>query len=201
MKLQCETLADKALVAAQLRDFPTARATLDQARVLGPNNAHLADQIRRVEELQQAARRSVAPAGISPDDGPSSTVSVGNASTAPGSATKPEFADLPFKRRAEIGRLYREGVVAMEEQRREDAIRYWELVWGSAPDYQQVKENLLQEYLVQGMEAFAAGQLDQSITIWEKALKVSPDDTRTKGYLARAYDQRARIMRLKDEEK
>ncbi len=195
MVIKCENLADQAVARAQAGDFAAAGQALDEARRLIPDNAHLHDQARIVEKLQQQARAASAPAhsAVSAADG-KETATVESGRQAP---RKPRYADLPFKRQAEIGRLYREGVRALNENRREDAIRYWELVSSSAPDYQQVAENLKQEYLVQGMEAFAAGHLDQAISIWEKALEVVPGDERAQGYLARAYDHRARIKQLK----
>ncbi len=193
--LQCETLADRALASAQAGNFQAAQTDLDRAHSLAPGNRHLADCTRSIERLRNRARASAAqtPAG---GHRQGTSVPPSPAVTAP----RQSYADLPFKRQAEIGRLYNEGVRAMEEQRRDDAVRYWELVWSSAPDYQQVAENLKQEYLVQGMEAFAAGRLDLAISTWEKALRVDPGDARTKGYLARAYDHRNRIKRLKADE-
>ncbi len=192
--VRCRTLADRARASAQAGNFQAAEADLDQARKLAPDNPRLTEAAHSIELLrkQSADRRATAgnPAPRTTTRDPSNTPT-----------PRTSYADLPFKRQAEIGRLYQAGVAAMENQRRDDAVRYWELVWSSAPDYQQVAENLKQEYLVQGMEAFAAGQLDQAISTWEKALEVDPGDTRTKGYLARAYDHRSRIKRLKADEK
>jgi len=192
--LQCETLADRALASAQAGNFRAARTDLDQARKLVADNPHLIETAHNIELLRNRSEADRGTAG-SPDHRTTTQ------SPSPTPALPMSYADLPVKRQAEIGRLYRAGVNAMEEERRDDAVRYWELVWSSAADYQQVAENLKQEYLVQGMEAFAAGQLDLAITTWEKALNVAPEDARTKGYLARAYDHRSRIKRLKADEK
>ena len=110
---------------------------------------------------------------------------------------KPSFASLSAKDKQEVADLYRSGLQAVEESRHDDAIRYWELVWSRAPDYQQVAENLKQEYLAQGMEAFADGRLDQSIEIWQRAQTVAPGDAKTNGYLARAYEHKSRIQEIK----
>ena len=115
----------------------------------------------------------------------------------PTSPTKPRFSTLSARDQQEVADLYRSGLQALEERRHKDAIRYWELVWSRAPDYQQVAENLKQEYLAQGMDAFADGRLDQSIEIWEQAESVAPGDPRVRGYLARAYEHKSRIREIK----
>lgn len=107
---------------------------------------------------------------------------------------------LSPSRRAQIAALYRKGVVAAETGRRDDAARYWELVWSAAPDYQQVGDFLKREYLARGMEAFAAGRLDAAVTIWEKALEVGPGDPRTLGYLARAHEHINRPREIRSAE-
>ena len=108
-------------------------------------------------------------------------------------------ASLTPERRAEVADLYRRGMTAAESGRRDDAVRYWELVWSAVPDYQQVADHLKREYLVMGMESFATNDVDGAVQQWEKALAVDPEDARTRGYLARAYEQRARIDKIRSE--
>jgi len=110
---------------------------------------------------------------------------------------RPTFAQLPASRRAEIEDLYQRGATAAAAGRRDEAIRYWELVYDVAPDYQKVSDHLKQEYLARGMEAFAAGRLDRAIEIWEQAQVIDPDDPRTQGYLARAYEHRTKIQQIR----
>jgi tetratricopeptide (TPR) repeat protein len=112
---------------------------------------------------------------------------------------QPTTAGLSPERRAEITDLYRRGMAAVQTDRRDDAVRYWELVWSAAPDFQRVGEHLKREYLVRGMESFAANDVDGAVRDWEKALAIDPDDARARGYLARAYEQRARIDKIRSE--
>ena len=84
----------------------------------------------------------------------------------------------------------------MDEERPDDALRYWELVWLADPDYQNVAEFLKREYLLRGLDAFSRGQLDDAIGLWESALNVDPDDEKTLGYLARAREQAARTREI-----
>jgi len=106
---------------------------------------------------------------------------------------------LSRREREEIAELYRRGNAAAQEGRSDDALRYWELVWSSQPGYQQVDEHLQREYLMRGMELFAAGRLEEAANLWEKALRVDPTDERAMGYLARAWEQLARTQEILNE--
>ena len=103
---------------------------------------------------------------------------------------------LSRKKQREIADLYLRGVEAAQGGRSEDAIRYWELVWGSDPAYESVAEFLKREYLLRGLDSFSHGALDEAIRTWEKAREVDPTDERTQGYLARAREQRDRSRQI-----
>ena len=75
-------------------------------------------------------------------------------------------------------------------------MRYWELIWSAEPDYRQVSSYLTREYLTLGMEAFASGRLEQAVVHWKRVLEIDPDDSRAKGYLARAREQMARSLEI-----
>ncbi|HYM82004.1 MAG TPA: PorV/PorQ family protein [Candidatus Limnocylindria bacterium] len=96
----------------------------------------------------------------------------------------------------EVEQLYRQGLTAQKQQRADDALRFWELVWSARPGYREVNEFLKREYLTRGIENFAAGRLDQAIAHWEKALLVDPTDERARGYLTRAQKQMARSREI-----
>jgi tetratricopeptide (TPR) repeat protein len=112
---------------------------------------------------------------------------------APGAAVA---AGLSPERRREIDDLYRRGLDAMAADRREEAARYWELVWSADPDHENVRELLAQEYLATGMEAYAGGGLRQAVASWEQALRVDPTDPRARGYLERAQQQLSRMEKI-----
>lgn len=107
-------------------------------------------------------------------------------------ATVVKAPTLSRKRMKEIEELYRSGMEAMRDERADDALRYWELVWAADPDYQDVAEFLKREYLMRGLESFSGGSLDEAVRLWEKALQVDPSDERTLGYLSRAKEQLSR---------
>ncbi len=163
----------------------------------------LADQALRAERVvADATVKAAAAVAAVRDSAAAATMSDSAARPAPkpvpqASAKRPTFASLPAPRRAELADLYRRGVAAAEAGRRDDAVRYWELVWTAAPDYQQAGEFLKQEYLARGMEDFAGGRLESAVATWEKALAVDPDDPRTRGYLARAHEHLARLREIR----
>ncbi len=194
LNLRADLLIEQAGSQIVARDLVAARASLAKAQHLVPDHLGLATvqgQIAQQElasaeaakEARRAARNQVTPPAI--------------VETAPVAPASPSYASLSAKEKLEVADLYQKGLGAVENDRHDDAIRYWELVWSRAPDYQQVAENLKQEYLVQGMEAFAKGRLDQSIEIWERAENVAPGDPRTRGYLTRAYEHKSRIREIK----
>ena len=108
---------------------------------------------------------------------------------------------LSRKRQREIADLYRRGIEAIEAERPDDAVRYWELVWSASPEYENVAEFLKREYLLRGLEAFSHGRFDEAILVWEKARDVDPTDQRTLGYLSRAQEQLARSREILEKER
>ncbi len=194
LKLRADLLIDRAKTQIVNHDLVAAKANLAKARVLMPDHRSLAEVSARI-----AAEEAATAATITAARQTAAAASVAEVAPEPLAVkpVPPTFAELSAKEQKEVADLYRRGLRSVEKDRHDDAIRYWELVWSRAPDYQQVAENLKQEYLVQGMEAFAEGQLDQSIEIWERAESVSPGDPRTRGYLARAYEHRSRIREIR----
>jgi tetratricopeptide (TPR) repeat protein len=118
-----------------------------------------------------------------------------NGNTATTSAAS-QPTPLTPERRQELDDLYRRGVAALQEGRTEDAVRYWELVWSFAPDFERVREHLKREYMTWGLEQFARGSLEAAIEQWQKALRVDPTDQRALAYLQRAQEQLSRTRQI-----
>jgi tetratricopeptide (TPR) repeat protein len=153
---------------------------LAQAKRLDPSAAGIAaldKRLRDAEEALQLAARSERERKRQPQ------------AVAP---TVVKAPTLSRKRQREIEELYRSGMDAMRDERADDALRYWELVWAADPDYQDVAEFLKREYLMRGLESFSGGSLDDAVRLWERALQVDPSDERTLGYLSRAKEQLSR---------
>ena len=170
---------------------------IDEMPMMVPNDAGLAGAETRLAAQERAA---AAAAEAKPKAARASATSPGLKVSVPAGSVLPSYSALSAKDQQEVADLYQSGLQAVANDRHDDAIRYWELVWSRAPDYQQVAENLKQEYLVQGMEAFADGRLDQSIEIWERAEQVAPGDPRTSGYLTRAHEHKSRIREIEGED-
>ncbi len=194
LELRADSLIDQAQAQALTGHFAEARTILQQVSQMSPGHMGLANATQFVDEQERllaSAQEAARQAEHVSEPRPAPTVATAAV------IIKPTFAALSAKDQKEVADLYIKGMQAVKNNRHEDAIRYWELVWSKAPDYQQVSQNLKQEYLDKGMEAFAEGRLDQSIEIWEKARNVAPNDARTQGYLARAYEHNSRIREIK----
>ena len=172
---------------------PEARALLESTEATLRLQAEARQALARADEAQANQPAATTGETASLELPTPETVPV------PAAPKLPSFQDLTGAEKQEIQNLYRQGLQAVREERSADAVRYFELVWSRAPDYQAVAENLKREYLVQGMEAFSAGRLDESIAAWRKADQVVPGDPRTRGYLARAYEHKARIQKIRGE--
>ncbi len=173
---QANRFADRAF-------FDEADELLDQVDALDAADPRLARLRAKLAAGRQAALRADV-ADLPREEAPVETGLV--------SAARP----LSDRERREIEALYRQGLTAAEAGQRDDALRYWELVWSRRPGYRQVDNYLKREYLMRGMEIFASGRLEEAATLWEKALAVDPDDTRARGYLDRAREQLARSREI-----
>ncbi len=187
---QMNRFLDKGLLAE-------AEELIDQVRVLSPDSPELAAATERLAQAEREARRREAAArraaAAPPTDAAGETVA---ADGPPANVIVAKGPVLSKKKQREIADLYQRGIQAMDAERPDDALRYWELVWLADPDYQNVAEFLKREYLLRGLDAFSRGQLDDAISLWESALNVDPQDEKTLGYLARAREQATRTREI-----
>ncbi len=167
--------------AMERGSFDAARTHLDEARTLDAEAPEVARMERRIARAAREQRRRAELARATPEPEPTPTV---------------QQPALSEKQRREIADLYRRGIEAMEEDRTEDALRYWELVWMADPEHQEVAEFLKREYLLRGLESFTRGSLDEALRLWEKARDVDPEDEKTLGYLSRAREQLLRTQEI-----
>jgi tetratricopeptide (TPR) repeat protein len=107
---------------------------------------------------------------------------------------------LSASRRAELAALSARALELFEAGDADEAVRIWEMVWSEDPGDREVVDALREEYLTRGMAAYASGDLSGAVMVWEQALRVAPDDPRTKGYLKRARQQQARIRALQSDD-
>ncbi|MBZ0268853.1 hypothetical protein K8I85_11905 [bacterium] len=176
--------------------------------------AQLGQLVDRVTpDRAETADEAVTVAGGSTGDKPSGTPAAGRTGDGKGAggetakgtkggaglATLPAETDataapvtLPESVDPELRRIYAEGLTAQKSGQYDVALDNWERVWTEAPEYRDVADLLLKEYLVRGLEQFAAGSLDHAIASWEKAQRIRPENPRVQAYLSKAREQRER---------
>lgn len=167
--------AERALQTGALDAVPSL---LEQARALDPQ----APELERLSAALARAREAAA------------------AAQAPRKPVTPARGALPGLTAAEqreVAELYQKGLSAMERGRTEEAIQYWELVWSKQPRHANVAAVLKREYTTRGLESFASGRLDEAVSLWERALRIDPDDERTRAYLSRAQERLARAVEMR----
>jgi tetratricopeptide (TPR) repeat protein len=157
-----------------------------QARKLDPQARRLADAEAHLRSARAATARAATAQADSARSGATPDPDAGASKTV---AASPE-------RQKEMDDLYRRGVAALQDGRAQDAIKYWELVWSFDPEYERVRDHLNREYVTQGMERFAQGDLTGAIQDWEKALRVDPSDDRALAYITRAQEQLVRTRQI-----
>jgi tetratricopeptide (TPR) repeat protein len=145
--------------------------------------------------VRETARR-LANARSQPGPVASGSSEAGGGGTGANAAAAGAPNGLSDDQRREAERLYTRGVAAMKDNRTEEAIRYFELVWSIDPRHKGAVEYLKREYLMRGMEFFADGRLAEAVAVWEEALRVDPDDKRVHGYLTRAREQMERTKQI-----
>ncbi len=185
MTRRAASLGEQAVSLAQAGQLDAAEERLAAARLLDSDAPGLAAAANELSRLQAEAAR--------PRPAPRSTTTSSPLVVAAAPVSEP---GLTPQRRREIDELYRRGVDAMQAGRRDEALRYWEVVWSADPDHEQVGQYLAQEYLARGMEAYAGGALRRAVDSWEEALRVDPDDPRASGYLERARQQLSRMEKI-----
>ncbi len=197
LRIRSEAMADRAVNLAESGRLPAAREALAEGQRLDaacPSLVRAQSAIAEGEQRERDAQRARTQNSHTNREVPVATSSLPAAVPSP---PTPSYGSLSPERQREISDLYRRGMSEAERNRRDNALRYWEMVWSEAPDYQQVADHLKGEYLARGMEAFAAGDLDRAIQYWEDTQKIDPNDARARGYLARAQEQRTRIREIR----
>ncbi len=164
-----------------------AAAQLDEAARLNPDAPGLAAARTTWSRAHDLAS---APRATAPSD---SAAARGGAAGGSRAAAGAPAARLP---RRELELFYRRGVAALQQHQSDEALHCWELVWSSDPTYGHVAADLEHEYLTRGMEAFAAGKLEEAAGFWRRAQRVAPGDPRPAGYLARAEKQLTRTREI-----
>jgi tetratricopeptide (TPR) repeat protein len=195
MRRRAQNLLDLAASIARSGNGKEAQELVQQARALDPQAPQLAQveaDIRRALESREPAKEDAAPP-------PARQMSDADVHT----AVDPEVPQpaITAQRASEIQALYDRGVAARQGGRAEDAIRYWEMVLEADKTHGRAAERLKREYLMRGIEHFAAGNLADAMLLWEKALRIDPKDERALGYMARAQALSVRTQEILGKDK
>lgn len=161
---RAEALVARALRSAEDEDPGDAERALAELRGLAPG--HFA--IPRVAAALERSRRASGAANVGQPAAPSDAA------------------------REEARRNFERATALLRAGQRADAIRWLEVVHTQDPTHAAAARVLVQEYQVQGLEAFSAGRLEAAVDLWQRALAVDPADRRTRAYLTRAREHIAR---------
>jgi tetratricopeptide (TPR) repeat protein len=200
IRMRSENLLGQAGRFLRLGLLKEAENLVEEARALEPSAKGIATMTARIRKAEAAAVVHAHPVSRPSLPKPGAGVKTVSEDQTPTSrpAVKPPV--LSKKARKELETLYRRGVQAIDAGRPEDALHYWELVWLSSPDFENVADYLKREYLMRGLEAFTGGSLAEAVGYWEKALKIDPEDRTTVGYLKRVHEQMSMSVQIFGEE-
>jgi tetratricopeptide (TPR) repeat protein len=159
------TMVERAMRAAAGGGVADAERALAELRGLSPDHAAIPGVMAAIE---RARRGAGGPTASAASDGPTPA------------------------EREEARRHFERAMTLLRSGQRDDAIRWLEVVRSLDPAHAAAGRVLVQEYQVQGLEAFAAGRLETAVDLWQRALAVDPANPRTQAYLTRAREHLAR---------
>ncbi len=76
------------------------------------------------------------------------------------------------------------------------AIANWEEVEHLAPGYQSVREYLLRAYRFVGIDLYGQNRLSEALQIWDKALKIAPENSEIAAYARRTRNEIEKLKAL-----
>jgi tetratricopeptide (TPR) repeat protein len=102
-------------------------------------------------------------------------------------ATKP--TPQPTVNRPALERKYNEGIKSFNSGDFNQAIRSLSDIWTQDPNFHKVSSLLVKAYLFVGMNYYADQNYAEAIRLWERALTVDPNNSKTKRYLSKANEE------------
>jgi len=96
----------------------------------------------------------------------------------------------------EVATAYEEGRRRFETGDLQQAIANWEKVERLSPDYQDVREYLVNAYKFVGVELYGQNQLAEAVVVWQKAAILRPDNNEIKSYIKRTRNEIKRLEEL-----
>jgi tetratricopeptide (TPR) repeat protein len=98
--------------------------------------------------------------------------------------------------RAELDRLYRDGLAAFRRGDFDAAIREWHVVWMGDPEYQGVGDHLIKAYLFEGVELFSRGEYEAALDRCRRVLEIDPANEKARRYLDRIREEEIEVREI-----
>jgi tetratricopeptide (TPR) repeat protein len=153
-------------------NYDLALAIVNEAETLFPEHQWCAALKKRVEDAKRAMANTVA---TSSQD------------------TKRPLSDNVRK---EVEDLYGDGQAAFDNGMFEDAIESWERVELLAPDYNSVRQYLVEAYKYLGVEHYGNNELEQALALWRRATELMPGNQEVLSYIRRTEAEMTKIREL-----
>jgi hypothetical protein len=78
----------------------------------------------------------------------------------------------------------------------ENAIKSWERVEMLAPDYNSVRQYLVEAYKYLGVEQYGNNELEQALALWRRAAELMPGNQEILSYIRRTEAEITKIREL-----
>ncbi len=96
----------------------------------------------------------------------------------------------------EVLSLYNDGQKKFRKGQLAEAIAHWEQVETLVPDYQSVREYLVNAYKFMGVDLYGQNKLSDAVTIWQKAAGLAPENTEIIDYINRTESEIKKLQEL-----
>jgi tetratricopeptide (TPR) repeat protein len=171
-RVRFEHWRDEAGRAFAREDYSGALAAVDTLEQLVPGHTWTKDMRNRIAETRT---RAAVPTVVTPKP--------------------PVPAKLSPEVLKEVETIYREAQQVFQRGELTGAIDLWERVERIAPDYQSVRDYLVNAYRFVGVELYGRNKLEDAVEVWQKAARLEPGNKEVAGYIRRTQTE---ILKLKE---
>ncbi|MBN1212019.1 MAG: hypothetical protein JXA92_05525 [candidate division Zixibacteria bacterium] len=173
-RVEFERLREAAVTTYAREDLNGTLVILDSALALFPNHQWWLDFHVRVEKEMKKQRQVT----VASDE------------------IKPQAAPLSPEVKKEVEDAYRTAQDHFKKGNLAEAIKYWEQVERLAPDYQSVRDYLVNAYKYVGVELYSQNQLRDAIDVWKKASRINPANEEIIKYINRTENEIRKLEEL-----
>jgi len=119
---------------------------------------------------------------------------------APVVAPAPTSIQLSPELRREVEQLYSDGRRAFQAGQLAEAIDRWQRVEQLAPDFESVREYLVNAYKFVGVELYGQNKLQEAVATWRQAAALDPNNPEIAGYIKRTETEINKLKELSYEQ-